>query len=470
MRKRHRYESSDSDESSGSGSDSDDYMAPAKSPQKKARKLNPKIKGPTIKAEVTIRATDTPLDKMDSQKRLEKIDGAVIDRIKKALTLASHEQTGEAEARAALRMASKLLERHNVTQAEVMSQESEAEQLKRAGTSIVSLKSTVSPTTAVSIETWSSTLAAAMETFFDCQSYNTRFNGSRPKVDWAFYGLAEQTVAAAHAYEMTYNLILTWSLKPDIGKGIHAKNCYRTGVARGLCDMAKKEKAQDKERAQKKEQALLRARQEQEAIEDKARLDRLEGPEDVKIKAEEPEVVVKPELDRRVKMEEVDDDDDIGGQRAFDQAGWTEEDERREVFLETLREARADFNDEDDHENLLDLDAEKPKLKRSESTGPSLGSMGPPVSAVPLAEQKVKEEEDDSPWSSVGQLVAFREQSIAVGDEYLKSQGVKLVKGRKHKALEFKDSDARKLYLRGKKDAQNIDVRQKRVKDVGMDD
>lgn len=234
--------------------------------------------------------------------------------------------------------------------------------------------------------------------------------------------------------------------------------------------MAKKEKAQDKERAQKKEQALLRARQEQEAIEDKARLDRLEGPEDVNIKAEEPEVVVKPELDRRVKMEEVDDDDDIGGQRAFDQAGWTEEDERREVFLETLREARADFNDEDDHENLLDLDAEKPKLKRSESTGPSLGSMGPPVSAVPLAEQKVKEEEDDSPWSSVGQLVAFREQSIAVGDEYLKSQGVKLVKGRKHKALEFKDSDARKLYLRGKKDAQNIDVRQKRVKDVGMDD
>ncbi|KAJ7783233.1 hypothetical protein B0H16DRAFT_1877633 [Mycena metata] len=487
MGKRHRYESSDSDEASGSGSDSEEYMAPAKSPQKKARKSNPKIK---VKAEVTIRATDTPLNKMDSQKRLEKIDGAVIDRIKKALALvssrmtryrktrflfdrlASHEQTGEAEARAALRMASKLLERHNVTQAEVMAQESEAEQLKRAGTSIVSLKSTVSPTTSVSIEAWSSTLAAAMDTFFDCQSYNTRFNGARPKVDWAFYGLAEQTVAAAHAYEMTYNLILNWSLKPDIGKGVHAKNCYRTGVARGLYDMAEKEKAQDKERAKKKEQALLKARQEQEAIEDKARLDRLEGPQDVKIKAEEPDVVVKPEPDRRVKMEEVDDDDDLGGQRAFDQAGWTEEDDRKEQFMEALEAVRADFNDEDDHENLLDLDAEKPKVKRSESTEPSLGSMGPPASVVPLVEQKVKgePEEDDSPWSSVGQLVAFREKSIAVGDEYLKSQGVKLVKGRKRKALEFKDSDARKIYLRGKKDAQNIDVRQKRVKDVGMDD
>ncbi|KAJ7901886.1 hypothetical protein B0H14DRAFT_1258867 [Mycena olivaceomarginata] len=481
MAKRHRYDdeySSDYSEAANSDSDDEFTVGPSKASKspKKARQSNPKTKAPSTKAEVTIRATDTPLDASDSKKRLEKIDTAVIGRIKKALALASHAQTGEDEARAALRMASKLLERHNVTQAEVMAQESESEQLKRAGTSIVSVKSTVAPTTAVSLEGWTNTLAAAMDTFFDCQSYNTKFNGARPKVDWAFYGLAEQTVAAAHAFEMCYNLILAWSLKPDAGKGIHAKNCYRTGVSRGLYGMAEKEKAEDKQRAKKKEQALLTARQEEEAAEDKARLDRLQGPEEAKVKTEEAEDV-KFESDRRVKIEEVDDDDDnFGGQRAFDHVDWEAEtgsqrdDADPGPAFEGFGDVAPDFNDEDNDDDLLDLDAEKPTVKRSDSAGPSRGAMGPPASVVPLAKQKPKEEpEDDSPWSSVGQLVAFREQSIAIGDDYLKSQGIKLVKGRKRKALEFKDSEARRIYNKGKKDAENIDVRQKRVKDVGMD-
>ncbi|KAJ6499251.1 hypothetical protein C8R45DRAFT_109396 [Mycena sanguinolenta] len=462
-RQRHSEEYESSDDHPESNSDSDDY-SPAKTA--KGKKKAKKTPTPSTKAEVTIRATDTPLDRVDSQKRLEKVDGAILGRIKKALALASHEQTGEDEARAALRMASKLLERHNVTQAEVMAHETESEQLKRAGTSIVSIKSTVSPTTTVNIERWTNTLAHAMETFFDCQSYNTRFNGHRPKVDWAFYGLAEQTVTAAAAFEMCYNLISAWSLT-NAGKGVHAKSCYRSGVAQGLSSMAHKEKEEDKRRAVKKEQALLKARQEEETAENKARLDRLEAPEDeeAKIKADE----VQSEPDRRVKMEEVDDDDDFGGPRAFDNADWGGKSEAAsqrddtELF-EDFDDVAPHFNDEDNADDLLDLDAEKPVVKRSDSVGPS---MGPPAS-VPSPPAK-EEPEDDSPWSSVGQLVAFREQSKAIGDDYLKSQGVKLVKGRKQKALEFKDSEARRIYNKGKKDAESIDVRQKRVKDVGMD-
>lgn len=122
---------------------------------------------------------------------------------------------------------------------------------------IVSVKSTVAPTTAVSLEGWTNTLAAAMDTFFDCQSYNTKFNGARPKVDWAFYGAAPSSstcifltlrlsrvgradcscrscfrngICIGYAISSVsttafqcYNLILAWSLKPDAGKGIHAK-------------------------------------------------------------------------------------------------------------------------------------------------------------------------------------------------------------------------------------------------------
>ncbi|KAJ7497346.1 hypothetical protein FB451DRAFT_1386612 [Mycena latifolia] len=502
MPRRHKYESSiDSD------SESDNYAEP---PKKKARKSNPRTgKGPSTKAEVTILATDrSSSNKSETQQRLDQIGDAVIGRIRKALALASHDQTGEDEARAALRMASKLLERHNVTQADILSQETESEQLKRAGTSVVSIKNTVKPTTAVSLELWTNTLAAAMDTFFDCQSYNTKFNGKRPKVDWTFYGLAEQTVAAAHAFEMTYNLISAWSLKPNVGKGVHAKKQLLSHGRRawfvfsdhadsswfltvvgilGLYGMAKKEKEEDKQRAIKKEQALLKARQEQEAAEDNSRMERLKGPEaetiagpstQTKIKAEEPPIDVKPELDRRVKIEEIDDEDDFGGQRAFDQADWMPENLAPEdndaadgPAFEGFDEVAPDFNDSDNDEDLLDLDAEKPMLKRQESIAPELGSMAPPASIVPLSEHNVKDEpEEESPWSSVGQLVAFRESSIAIGDDYLKKQGIKLVKGRKAKALEFKDSDARRIYQLGKQDAKKIDVRQKQLKDVEMDD
>lgn len=100
MAKRHRYDdeySSDYSEAANSDSDDEFTVGPSKaskSPkvgqelpsrgvgctanafiihthptQKKARQSNPKTKAPSTKAEVTIRATDTPLDASDSKKR-----------------------------------------------------------------------------------------------------------------------------------------------------------------------------------------------------------------------------------------------------------------------------------------------------------------------------------------------------------------------------------------------------------------
>jgi hypothetical protein len=48
-----------------------------------------------------------------------------------------------------------------------------------------------------------------MEVFFDCKSYST----ARPwSIEWTFYGIAPNTVAAAIAFEMAHNLILEWVL------------------------------------------------------------------------------------------------------------------------------------------------------------------------------------------------------------------------------------------------------------------
>jgi len=91
-------------------------------PQQKTAKRS-KAQQPLVKATITILATDTSPDKVDVRDRsrchinmfnlqvrlmtipwtVDKIDIAVIGRIKKALALASHETTGEDEARAALR-------------------------------------------------------------------------------------------------------------------------------------------------------------------------------------------------------------------------------------------------------------------------------------------------------------------------------------------------------------------------------
>ncbi|KAJ7072279.1 hypothetical protein C8F01DRAFT_1103240 [Mycena amicta] len=416
-------------EGSSDGSDFECPNTDATPPQTKTSAKKAKTK-----AEVTIRATDTPVDKADAQSRVNNLDQAVLGRIRKALALASHPGTGEQEARAALRMAAKLLDAHNVTQADILAHETEAEQLKRAGQSVVSIKSTVSE---------------------DKLSYSTSFRGSRPKIDWTFYGLAEQTVAAAHAFEMTYNLILTWSLKPEVGKGINVRNCYCSGVAHGLSTMAEKEKELDKQRAGTKERALLKAREAEEAADDKSRLDRLKDPSTSESKVKE----AKPVNDRRVKVEEVEDEDSL--KPTSDDLGHHDYDDNDGPYVPVFETVGADFDGADEVDNLLDLDAELEKAQHQDRR-----AMPPPPPAVPIP--KI-EEEEDSPWHSVQQLVQFRESSIAIGDEYLKQEGIKLRKGRKRQPLEFKDSRAQDSYARGKKDARKIDVRQRQIKDVNAD-
>ncbi|CAK5265744.1 unnamed protein product [Mycena citricolor] len=445
-----RYDTTSDSEYSDSDFEATEIKGPKRAKRTSASKsTGTRSKGPATKAEVTIRATDAPIrDKTESQKRLEGMDAAVIGRIKKALALAAHPQTGEDEARAALRMASKMLERHNVTQADIMSQESESEKLKR----VVSIRNDAG--TPFQLPAWTSTLSTAMDTFFDCQSYSTKFTGSRPKVDWSFYGLQEQTVAAAHAFEMTYNLILAWSQKPEAGKGTHAKNCYRSGVAYGLYKMAQQEKADEKSRAVKKEQALLQARQEAEAAETKAKLVRLEQPQ---IKEEDGAVKMEQHEERKVKIEDVDDEDDFRDRRLPSKYEENADEEDNFNGPATLGDMAPDFDDNDDVDNLLDLDAERPTLKRRES---------PSVEAKATVKPEADEE---SPWASVNQLVAFREATAAIGDDYLKSQGIKLEKGRKSRPLEFKDAQARSLYQKGKDDAKKIDVRRKQIKNTEMD-
>lgn len=69
----------------------------------KVKRPSKTAQSPTTTAAITILATDITPDRADARSRLDKIDGDALGRIRKALALASHEGTGEKEAKAALR-------------------------------------------------------------------------------------------------------------------------------------------------------------------------------------------------------------------------------------------------------------------------------------------------------------------------------------------------------------------------------
>jgi hypothetical protein len=128
--------------------------------------------------------------------------------------------------------------------------------------------------------------------------------------------------------------------------------------------------------------------------------------------------------------------------------------------------ATADFDDDDnDDDDLLDLNSAEPRVKQR-SPSPSVLMPPPPP---PLPEKTDAAEEEESQWGSLNQLVAFRETSVAVGEEYLKSQGIKLGKHRAAPELEIKDWEAREMYNQGIKDAKKIDVRGRRLKGAEQD-
>ena len=101
----------------------------------------------------------------------------------------------------------------NITQADLIAKESQEDKIKRAGISNVEIVPNDKCKTrgngaipkTVQLKGWQRECASAMMTFFDVKSYSTRRGSSGrklPSVVWSFYGIAENTTAAAYAFEM----------------------------------------------------------------------------------------------------------------------------------------------------------------------------------------------------------------------------------------------------------------------------
>lgn len=378
----------------------------------------------------------------------QSISGAgreVIERVKKCFARANHENANEQEAKAASKMASKIMEQYSISQAEIMIHEDNLQRERRGGMSTVNIWPAKDGGRAFT-PGWVEWLCGAMQNFFDCRSFST---GYEAKIEWTFYGIAEHTVSAAIAFEAVHNQIQDWSEKYT---GIPIRNSYCLGVADGLLKASKDEKRATEERARQAERLALAARIREEEEEEKLRLSRLR----------KPSLETVDELDTETEVN-LDDSDAMTATNLDTSEAATDDSSDDEVlpdFTErssntpTKVDAAADFDTE------LQRFIQRESHERTVRPGKDQQTKGDDV--LPSTESNDEEAETPEPtaeWKSMRQLSTFREMSRDIEDKVLESHKLKLRKGRK-KTRSIKDKDA---FKEGQKDSKKIDVRAARI-------
>ena len=341
----------------------------------------------------------------------------VVERIKKCLARANHANANENEAKSAIKMASKIMQQHNITQAQIMEGEDDVQRLKRGGLSTVN----IGPRTQyrqVIFETWVSDLTDAISTFFDCKAFSSQ---SFFSTEWTFYGVAENTVSAAMAFEMTHNLIQSWA------RPLHcvcARNSYCLGVAHGLKDISKAER-----------RAMERAAKENEA------------------KSTTANTRPSPTHFQPSSVMEIDSGSSIGSDgitghciASVDKLMQTDKDEDESGDILDNDSVRADFNDEDllVPDVTASFDAELRKFANAKSDS---------------SKDQITSEPKRIEWTSSMQLTSYRQNVAKIAEDVLKANNVKLCAGRSLK----RSVRDQKQYAQGVQDSKKINVRGARI-------
>ena len=414
------------------------------------------------------------------------VNDDIMEKIKKCLARYNHPTTPEHEAKVACRIASRLMEQHNISQAELAEQEGATGGMWRSGRSIVWLiRSDGDQSKKVKHFAYADRIGHAMRRFFDCKHYTV---GTQRSLQFVFYGIAENTITAALAFEMAYNLISEWA-RPQ--EGVGSKNSYSLGASWQLQKMAKAEKAAEAARAIEAEKEALASKVRQEEVEDEERLARLQPT------VEDDEGIVdevSSDLQRDdggpeniVNNGSVDDDtqstkswqsDETEFNGFGDDSGLKHEDEGviEPDFVED--DELMDWNKDLDEEIQQYPQPEPASRSASPETEPlpyhlsqqnfgnsaALEKAPPtfPTLPTPPAEDNLDFEAGlQTSWASHRQLMTFRADATTVADQYLKDHDVKLRMDRK-RSTGIRDRTA---YDQGMEDGKKIDVHQKRIKE-----
>ncbi|KAJ6008118.1 hypothetical protein N7540_012094 [Penicillium herquei] len=407
---------------------------PPSSNQPKKKKNSRK---PLQHAKVTQLATDT-------QKSETSVDQAILDRIQKCLARAYHANSSEGEAKAALFLSQKLMSQHNVTQADLMKEDKTKSHY--GGHSVVEVKRTDGDNGKRTVkETFVVKLGSAMCTFFDCKLYTSDLHHC---IKWTFYGISQNTVAAARAFEMTHNQILVWASEY---KGGIPSFSYRIGVADGLVAMANREKHKELQAAKRKELEYQAVKKE----EVKVKTEEVAQPPQPSPSPAPPSPTSSPDRPSLFcqddqSMEDIDNlfDGELNANHGLDS------DSDSDVQMDfSAKDVEIIDLCEDDDEIINRL------MKRDPAAEPGVINLDdvPEFKAEPEVPVKSEQSASDiSPWESSMQLVQFRQTADEVATDYLTEQGIKLGRAHRRKPAAIRDGDA---YREGQRDSSKIDVR-----------
>ncbi|GLB44177.1 putative protein of unknown function (DUF2786) [Lyophyllum shimeji] len=371
-------------------------------------------------------------------------------------------------------MATKLMQSQNLTQADLIANETAEERSTRAGQSTVTITSTNGKM--ARNQRWYDVASDAACEAFDVQVYS---EAGADSLDEVFYGLADNTVAAALAFEMLHNQIETWALerKGEL-RGRTAGINYRLGVAQRVLEDAEKENRRALRQAQEAGKKRLREEAAAEEAARAAEIARLANPADAEpvttSPIEEPNVSVKvedvPEEQERKPLADLSDEENEPLPSYAEGA----------VMYDDFGDTRADFdlNDEvADHQ--LDLDELESKVQvKPEPAEPSLRTRGrsrlpPPPPAAPAVKAETEpvklehelpsimpESSDEAPsWTSALQLRTFRDNAKTIAENYLKDTGTKVRKGPKLREIKYDHA----AFTKGWNDGRKVDLKRRRI-------
>ncbi|KAJ5987643.1 hypothetical protein N7522_011891 [Penicillium canescens] len=372
------------------------------------------------------------------------VDKRILDRIQKCLSRAYHANASEAEAKAALFVSQKLMRQHNVTQGDLMASDDNSSKAHYGGRSVVSITKTASSSERVMKEAFAMKVATTMSILFDCKSFSTDY---RTSVHWTFFGIADNTVAAAMGFEFAHNQILEWA---GAYKGGTPTFSYRLGVADGLAAMTNREKKRELEQVQRKELDSVAAKEREELTKRQREVDRLHllptSKTDLNSHSDSEDKGLVPKTpDPNMAASGIDSS--IDSDSDFDEVDGLDN--------------KADFSIDDAQIIDIgdDLDKSIKRFVKHESPEPSKPIGIPKYSSE--SETTIKPEFSPtftpvtSPWGSGMQLVQFRATAEQVADDYLKQNNIKLRSGRKRSSI-VRDLCA---YRRGQQDRSKIKVR-----------
>ncbi|KAH1592298.1 hypothetical protein V6Z88_003737 [Aspergillus fumigatus] len=399
-------------------------------PERGLARKERKSRVPLQKATVTETAQERP------REANETLDRGILEKIQKCLNRAAHSSSTESEAKAALFIAHKMMTQYNVTQADLLASEPDKSKAQYVGRSVVSIRHTDS-SKRVTKESFVGKVATAMCTFFDCKCFSTDYGSS---IRWTFYGIAENTVAAASAFEMAHNKILDWACSY---KGGSPTFSYRIGVADGLVAMANRKKKRELEEVRRKELDVVAAR----AAGRQQQLDRIH---------------TLPAIDI----------DPVGAEAEntfCDGLFLDDSDSLFELFVmhdSSDRDGEADFNENDksamdimrDVDDNTETAIKQESYRISDLASIHLSSAERKLSAASSAPIS-NEHAVPSPWASEMQLTRFRATSEQVADDFIEKNNIKLYRQRS-RPVAARDTHA---YRQGWKDSSKIDLRQRRL-------